>query len=604
MNSSFFNPLPIPVLGFCAYSGTGKTTLLKKLIPALNQRGLKIGVVKHAHHNFDIDIPGKDSFEMRKVGAKQILVASHVRWALITEQQVDGDPELTPLLKQIDANNLDIVLVEGFKKLALPKIELYRADHHKPFIYTQDDNILAVACCDQTDLPTEIKRLDLNNIEQIADYVMQYISHWQPTNLKLPVSSVSATQTANTLSVAQGVQHILDSITPLVDSENLVLDELNNRVLATDLLSPINVPQHNNSAMDGYAFNLDNKIAEYQIVGDAFAGHSYDGELKAGQAIRIMTGAPVPIGANTVVARENATEYDATCDDKSMGKVSVNGKVVVGQHIRLAGEDISKGAIAIKSGTRLASAAQGFIASLGMRQAPVYRRPIIAVFSTGDEVSEPGTPLQKNCIYDSNRYTIKSMAKRLGCELMDLGIIEDSKAALTDTLIKASDIADVIISSGGVSVGNADYIKQVLADIGQINFWRINMRPGRPLAFGQIGKASFFGLPGNPVAVMVTMLQFVQPALRKLAGETSWKAAPITAITDEKLMSRLGRTDFFRGIYQLEHDGRLHVKTTGPQGSGILNSMVKANCLIIMGEQDDQLSAGDKVYIQPFADLL
>lgn len=350
--------------------------------------------------------------------------------------------------------------------------------------------------------------------------------------------------------------------------------------------------------MDGYAFTYNEQYDFYKIVGEVLAGHSYDKTLNAGEAVSIMTGAPIPAGADTVVPKEVAKESkDTSC-------VTFSGKIIKGQHVRLAGEDIKKEHIALNEGKRFTPASQGLLASLGISSAQVYRQPTVAVFSTGDEVNQPGESLANNCIFDSNRFTIKSMLKRLGCKIIDLGIIEDSQSALTQTLTYASQNADMIISSGGVSVGNADYIKTVLAEIGKINFWRINMRPGRPLAFGKIGKANFFGLPGNPVAVMIAMLQFVQPAIRKLSGEQSWQHSVIPAITDEKLTSRLGRTDFFRGIYEFKQDGKLHVRTTGTQGSGILSSMVKANCLVVISENTDAIAPGETVYIQPFADLL
>ncbi len=596
MSIPFTNPLPVPVLGFCAYSGTGKTTLLTQLIPELNRRGVKLAVIKHAHHNFDVDIPGKDSYEMRKAGARQMLVASHVRWALMTEDAVEGDPQLPHLLSQIEADKVDMVLVEGFKKLELPKIELHRAAHGKPFIHTHDDNILAVACCDDTELPAEMTRLDLNNVAQIADFVQQYAANWQPNAVEMPIVPACELNADNTSSVAQGIGHILSCVSPLTDSETVSLDEMDNRVLAKDAISPVDVPQQTNSAMDGYAFALAAPDTEYKLVGEVLAGHGYAGALQPGEVVRIMTGAPLPAGADTVQPRELATEAGDT--------VTFSGELEQGQHIRLAGEDIAKGATALATGTRLGAAEIGLLASLGTAQATVVRKPVIAVFSTGDEVSQPGEALAEHCIYDSNRYTIKSMARRLGCEVIDLGIIEDSDEALEAALTDASTKADVIISSGGVSVGNADFIKTVLARIGKINFWRINMRPGRPLAFGQIGDALFFGLPGNPVAVMVSFLQFVQPALRKLAGEAQWQNQFIPAITDMKLRSRAGRTEFLRGIYHMGADGQLHVVTTGAQGSGMLSSMVNGNCLIIVGEEADSVAPGERVFIQPFANLL
>ncbi|MCL1142764.1 bifunctional molybdopterin-guanine dinucleotide biosynthesis adaptor protein MobB/molybdopterin molybdotransferase MoeA [Shewanella gaetbuli] len=609
MSSVFSNPLSIPVLGFCAYSGTGKTTLLKQLIPELNRRGVRLAVIKHAHHNFDVDIPGKDSYEMRKAGAKQMLVASHIRWALMTEEPLDTDPSLQHLLKQIEQDKVDIVLVEGFKKLALPKIELHRASHGKPFIHTHDENIVAIACCDDTTTPDELTRLDLNNVGQIADFVMQYQQSWQAPEVNIPVNPALASTPQSGeqgLSVAQGINHILSQVTPLKSSETLALDELDNRVLASDSISPVNVPQQTNSAMDGYGFAYSDVASgkTLTVVAEVLAGHGYEHTVQSGEAVRIMTGAPIPAGVDTVQPRELC---EADADTLTLLEPE---QIKSGQHVRLAGEDIGINDVALAKGTRLTAAELGLLASLGCNQAEVVNAPVVAVFSTGDEVSQPGEPLKPNCIYDSNRYTIKSMARKLGCKVVDLGIIEDNEQALTDALQQASLTADVVISSGGVSVGNADYIKTVLAKIGHINFWRINMRPGRPLAVGKINDTLFFGLPGNPVAVMVSFLQFVQPALRKLSGEQEfadnrpWHPQYIPAIADENLRSKTGRTEFLRGIYHLDTDGKMHVKSTGAQGSGMLSSMVNANCLIVIGEQDDGIAKGESVFIQPFADVL
>jgi molybdopterin molybdotransferase len=244
------------------------------------------------------------------------------------------------------------------------------------------------------------------------------------------------------------------------------------------------------------------------------------------------------------------------------------------------------------------------MASLGFNRLPIFKRPVIAVFSTGDEVSQPGDELKPNCIYDANRYTILSMAKKLGCQIIDLGIIDDNEQTLTSTLRDAATKADIVISSGGVSVGNADYIKMALANVGSTHFWRINMRPGRPLAVGKIDQSLFFGLPGNPVAVMVSFMQFVQPAIRKLAGETHWQPQFIPAIAEQALRSKTGRTEFLRGVYRIADNGNITVKTTGAQGSGMLSSMVNANCLIVIADDTATIPAGESVFIQPFADLL
>ncbi|MGB6135996.1 MAG: bifunctional molybdopterin-guanine dinucleotide biosynthesis adaptor protein MobB/molybdopterin molybdotransferase MoeA [Shewanella sp.] len=604
MTVVFSNPLPIPVLGFCAYSGTGKTTLLKQLIPALNQRGIRLAVIKHAHHNFDVDIPGKDSYEMRKAGAKQVLVASHVRWALMTEDPVEDDPKLQHLLRQIEADKVDIVLVEGFKKLALPKIELHRAAHNKPLIHVHDENIVAIACCEDTKVPDSLTRLDLNNVAQIADFVEQYKKNWQAPKAQLPISFndaniPQATGSEQGISVSQGISTVLSQVAPTRETELVDLIDIDNRVLAHDIISEINVPQQTNSAMDGYAFAFDDlSKAPLNVVAEVLAGHHYPHVLQSGEAVRIMTGATVPQGADTIQPRELTQEQD------NQLTLLESDHITKGQHVRLAGEDIAQGEVALAAGSRLGAAELGLMASLGFNRLPIFKRPVVAVFSTGDEVSQPGDELKPNCIYDANRYTILSMAKKLGCQVIDLGIIDDNEQTLTSTLRDAATKADIVISSGGVSVGNADYIKMALANVGSTHFWRINMRPGRPLAVGKIDQSLFFGLPGNPVAVMVSFMQFVQPAIRKLAGERHWQPQFIPAIAEQDLRSKTGRTEFLRGVYSIADNGNIQVKTTGAQGSGMLNSMVNANCLIVIADDTATIPAGESVFIQPFADLL
>ncbi|MBW3165965.1 bifunctional molybdopterin-guanine dinucleotide biosynthesis adaptor protein MobB/molybdopterin molybdotransferase MoeA [Ferrimonas balearica] len=586
----------VPVLGICAYSGTGKTTLLLKLLPELNRRGLKVAVVKHAHHNFEVDKPGKDSFELRKAGADQMLIGSSNRRALMMERPVEGDPDLKELLAMIDQSRVDLILVEGFKKLALPKLELHRAEVGKPFVFTHDPLIQAIACDDATQLPADctLPQLSINDVDAIADFVQGFIASWTPV-APAPLGPSCDSVERKQLSVNQGVARILDKVSPLRDTESLSLTGARGRVLASDAISPINVPQHTNSAMDGYAV-AHGDADEYTVVGEVFAGHAFDGVVGAGEAVKIMTGAPLPAGVDSVVMRELAQEQD--------GKVRFDGAIEPGQNVRQAGEDIQVGATALTAGARIGAAEMGLLASLGLAQPTVYRRPKVAIFSTGDEVCAPEQPLKPNCIFDANRFSLYGMLAQLGCDVIDLGIIEDSEAAMIAALSDAAEQADVVISSGGVSVGDADFIKDALAKLGTIDFWKIAMRPGRPLAFGSIGNALFFGLPGNPVAVMVSFMQFVQPALRKLAGEANWQPQLIRAIATEPMRSRSGRTEFSRGVASLGAGGQLEVRTTGSQGSGILSSMVQANCLIVLEEAVDQVRPGEPVWVQPFADLM
>ncbi|TOI23089.1 bifunctional molybdopterin-guanine dinucleotide biosynthesis protein MobB/molybdopterin molybdotransferase MoeA [Vibrio parahaemolyticus] len=583
--------LNIPILGFAAYSGTGKTTLLEALLPKLTEAGLRIGMLKHAHHNFDVDKPGKDSYRLRKAGASQMLIASRNRFALMTETP-EAEAEFEYLLTRFDEDKLDVVLVEGCKNIAFPKIELHREEVGKPWLYPHDDNIIAIAS-DSAELDSELPQMNINDLDAIAQFVLQYVQDAKAPKSKEKDAACCDTLSPAFLSVVQGQEKILSLVNTVSEIEACKIENAYGRVLAEHIISPVNVPQYTNSAMDGYAIRSDDVDRNsYQIVAEVMAGHAYDQPLEVGQAVKIMTGAPTPRNGDTVVMREQASQEG--------DKVTFNGaNIKAGQNVRQAGEDLAIGSDVFTAGARLASPEMGMIASLGFGEANVFRKLKVAVFSTGDEVQAPGTEQKANSIYDSNRFTIMGMLKKLGCEILDFGILEDNEQLMIEALENASAQADVVMTSGGVSVGDADYIKLALDKLGQIDFWRINMRPGRPLAFGQINNKPFFGLPGNPVAVMVSFINFVEPALRKMQGEQGWKPLKVNAIATENLRSRQGRTEFSRGIYELDDSGRLTVRTTGKQGSGILRSMSEANCLIEISPAIDTVKAGESVTIIP-----
>lgn len=583
--------LNIPILGFAAYSGTGKTTLLEALLPKLTEAGLRIGMLKHAHHNFDVDQPGKDSHRLRKAGASQMLISSRNRFALMTETP-ESESEFDYLLTRFDEGKLDVVLVEGCKNIAFPKIELHREEVGKPWLYPNDENIIAIAS-DSGELDSELPQMNINDLEAIAQFVIQYVQEAKAPKSKEKEAACCDTLSPAFLSVVQGQEKILSLVNTVSETEACKIEDAYGRVLADHVVSPVNVPQYTNSAMDGYAIRGDDVEREsYQVVAEVMAGHAYDQPLEVGQAVKIMTGAPTPINGDTVVMREQASQNGDT--------VTFNGaSIKTGQNVRQAGEDLAIGSDVFTAGTRLASPEMGMIASLGFGEANVFRKLKVAVFSTGDEVQAPGTEQKANSIYDSNRFTIMGMLEKLGCEILDFGILEDNEQLMIEALENASAQADVVMTSGGVSVGDADYIKLALDKLGQIDFWRINMRPGRPLAFGQINDKPFFGLPGNPVAVMVSFINFVEPALRKMQGEQGWKPLKVSAIATENLRSRQGRTEFSRGIYELDETGRLTVRTTGKQGSGILRSMSEANCLIEISPAVDTVKAGESVTIIP-----
>lgn len=399
------------------------------------------------------------------------------------------------------------------------------------------------------------------------------------------------------LPVEESINRILNVVPNATKTEHIPLFKAMDRVLATDQYSPFNVPPHTNSAMDGYAIAFTDPLpVSWRLVGESYAGRGYPEKLNQGEAVAIMTGAPVPEGADTIIIKEAASLKGAA--------LSIQGGVQKGQHVRLAGEDIPRGSLCLPSGSLLSPQALGLLASMGLSSVEVFKPVRVAIFSTGDEVVDQGEALPEFGIYDTNRFTLRGMLTRLGCEVIDLGIIADDQRSLSEALALAASSADIMLSSGGVSMGEADYIKSALKQEGRVDFWRIAMRPGRPLAFGDVGGKPFFGLPGNPVAVMVTFMQFVQPALRKMMGQTSWQPNRMIATAEETLKSRLGRTDYSRGVYHINESGQLVVRSTGSQGSGILTSMVMANCLIEITDEFERIDVGEPVLIQPFSDLM
>lgn len=402
------------------------------------------------------------------------------------------------------------------------------------------------------------------------------------------------------LSADAALARILASISPLTDTETLPLRDTLNRVLAETVRSTIDVPGGTNSAMDGYALRAADVAAdgvtELKVAGTALAGKPYTRQLPTGAAVRIMTGAILPPGADTVVIQERA--------ERDGDVVRIAAGVRAGDNVRAAGEDVRAGDAVLHPGFRLMPAELGLLASLGIGEVTVTRRPRVAFFSTGDELRSIGEKLGPGEIYDSNRYTLFGMLERLNADIHDMGVVRDEFAALERAFREAGENADVVITSGGVSVGEADYVKDILRKVGAIHMWKVAMKPGRPLAYGNIGKAWFFGLPGNPVSVMVTFYQFVQPALRKLAGESVYSPATMPVVCTSKLKKRPGRVEYQRGILERAEDGKLTVRKTGAQGSGILSSMSQANCFIILPQDIGDITPGSVVEVQPFFGLV
>lgn len=396
----------------------------------------------------------------------------------------------------------------------------------------------------------------------------------------------------NSMPVDKARLFIKQFLEPVAETETLSLHESLGRILAQDIASPANVPNYDNSAMDGYAFNAqDLNSLQLRVIGTAFAGKAFNDKIAAGECVRIMTGAAMPEGADTVAIQEKVLRDGDTITLSEIPKPQAN--------VRYAGEDLKLGQTVLSVGHLIRPADLGLLASLGIASIKTYRRLKVAFFSTGDELTAIGQPLATGQVYDSNRYTLYGMLTRLGVEIIDLGAIADNPQLLEHALLNAAAQADVVITSGGVSVGEADYMKQLLSRHGQVMFWKIAMKPGRPLAYGKIGKAHYFGLPGNPVAVMVTFYQFVREALLSLMGEAASPALPMFKVECIVPIKKLaGRTEFQRGILFTDSSGTWKVKPTGAQGSAILSSMSLANCFIVLDESIGNLDAGAQVQVQ------
>jgi molybdopterin molybdotransferase len=397
------------------------------------------------------------------------------------------------------------------------------------------------------------------------------------------------------ISQHEALERIEARIQPVLACERLPIRECLNRVNNEAVKSPREVPPQPNSAMDGYAVNVDGlvegEIAEFDDIGTAFAGVPFNEDCGPGQCVRIMTGALIPAGTNAVIMQEQVEIGED-------GRVRIDSDHRSGENIRLAGEDVRQGETVIEAGARLSPADLGVLASLGLAQLQVKRKPVVAFFSTGDELMSVGKPLEPGMIYDSNRYSLYGMLARLPVDIVDLGVVRDNPQSMREALVNASAQADLIISTGGVSVGEADYIKPALAELGSTEFWKIAIKPGRPLTFGQIGNSVFMGLPGNPVAVMVTFSQFVAPAIEMLSGATLRPPMLFPARSLERLRKKPGRTEFQRGIATLDDNNAWQVGKTGKQGSGILTSMSRANCFIVLPDDNAGVEPGDEVRIQ------
>ncbi|WP_371188682.1 molybdopterin molybdotransferase MoeA [Thalassotalea maritima] len=392
-------------------------------------------------------------------------------------------------------------------------------------------------------------------------------------------------------------QQLLASVKPIKKTQMLAINDALGRVLAIDVQSTLAVPGHDNSAMDGYAFYLDKQpsCTSLKVVGKSFAGNPYKGEVNLGECVRIMTGGIIPDGCNTVVMQENVTARE--------DHIVINHWPQAKANVRYAGEDIALGATIFKCGHQLTAVDIGMLASLGITHVDVYKKVSVAIMATGDELKSPGERLTAGDIYESNRFALHALLSKMNVDIIDLGIIGDDEQALAEAFLLANQQADIVISSGGVSVGEADYTKQVLESLGEITFWKIAMKPGKPFAFGRLSESLFCGLPGNPVSSVVTFYQLVVPAIEKMQGKHPTERPRFLASCQGPLKKRPGRMDFQRGILSYPN-GQPIVSSTGGQGSGILSSFDQANCFIILAREQGAVADQEQVWVEPFDYLL
>lgn len=580
------------VFGVVGWKNNGKTTLVERLISQLTSMGYKVSSVKHAHHNVDIDEPGRDSYRHRAAGAKQTLLATQHRWALMREHREQDTPKLEQLLPLFEP--CDLVIVEGYKGAVHPKLEIVRHLNKEGLLADQMPNIVALVT-DQPHLPSDLPQLDLNNIQQVTDFVLQHtglVTSPAVHEVNDCYSPAQQLQTAET--VWQRMQALAST---QVKSQTLPLEQCMNRRLAEALTTPYDSPRFDNAAVDGYAFNCNDLIQQPDatlplMATEANAGGSEKLSLKQGYCMRVLTGAQMPKGANTVVMQEDVHLTNDSVTFPSHYKAHSNW--------RPQGEDVKAGEVIINQGQLIRPQDIGLAAAAGQAQLRVYNKVRVALFSTGNEVYELGQELPEDGIYDVNRYLLKALLTSLHCEVTDLGILADDFSTIRTALDSASQDHQLIITSGGASTGSHDHIANVLKDLGEVHAWRLAIKPGRPLAFGQLGSALFLGLPGNPVAANVCTLMFGQPLIRALSGGGWHRPKSYPQKLGFDVNKKVGRREWLRVFQEQQPNGDYVLQRSASHGSGILTSMTRADGLVEVDEASGNIPAGSLVDFIPF----
>ena len=592
------------VFGVVGWKNAGKTGLMERLVAEITARGITVSTVKHAHHTFDVDQPGKDSFRHRKAGAREVLLSSRRRWALMHEsKEAEEEAPLAQLLARITP--VDLVLVEGFKRDDHPKVEAYRHTTGNPLIAPDDPTVKAIAAdvpLEQEDLPV----FDLNDTTAIADFILAHtglgaradVPIHDPSGLAPPPlrdDCFALPPGVEWVPVDEALAALETRLDCAVGQEKLMAETALGRILATDVAALRANPPGANSAVDGYGFRHASISDGPQVLpleeGRSAAGAPFEGSVTPGKAVRILTGALLPEGVDTVIMQEDVTAQD--------GKIAFHGGMRKGANVRKAGEDTQAGQTALRAGRLLGAADLGFMAAIGVRDVSVFRKLRVGVLSTGDEIVPPGSDLAPAKTYDANRPMLLGMVRNWGYEAHDLGHVADSRESLRARLDEAARTTDVILTSGGASAGEEDHVSALLEETGSLFSWRIAIKPGRPLALAIWNGVPVFGLPGNPVAAFVCTAVFARPALSRLAGGPWLGRRGFLVPAAFEKRKKAGRREFLRA--RLDRDGAAEVFAS--EGSGRISGLSWADGLVELDDGARDIQKGDLVKYIPYADL-
>lgn len=585
------------IFGVVGWKNSGKTGLVERLVTEITARGFSVATLKHAHHSFDVDHQGKDSFRHREAGASEVLLASRQRWALMHELRDENEPTLEQLLTHLTPN--DLVLIEGYKRDRHQKIEANRAATGQPLIALEDDTIVAVASDHEPD-GLNVPKFDLDDTASVADFVLQQVglvtAPMAAPKFDAPVmrnDCFALPEGVNWMPVDDALAHLEGRLTKVVGVESIAVPDADGRVLAQPQTALRSNPPGANSAMDGYGFAA-NTIGDAPcmlplVEGRAAAGAPYQGRVPNGHAIRILTGALVPNGVDTVVMEEDV--------NRTEGHVAFQGPIKAGSNTRKAGEDVDAGQVALPEGHKLRSPDLALLTGLGIADVTVHKQLRVGVLSTGDEIiAADGGVSGADKTYDANRPMLLSLVTRWGFAAHDLGHVNDDRTLLKTCLNDASDKVDVILTTGGASAGDEDHVSRLLRDEGALEAWRIALKPGRPLALGMWQGVPIFGLPGNPVAAFVCAVIFARPSLSALSGAGWVKPQGFMVLAGFAKSKKAGRREYLRA--RMLEDGRVDVYKS--EGSGRISGLSWADGLVELSDEAQNISEGDPVRFMPY----